>query len=155
MSGSKTTEQLLEVPRPIGLIVTANIHFQMDYPRYLKSMLIPLMKRQGIIPRGSNPGMGLVAWVAQGQWSITCPCGGGEYVWEEGWVMCASCWNEWADHYYIRTAFPKHRREIESILLCRPHRSERNYLLGETVEELLAQNIEHDDPVLKGITLRA
>ena len=140
-------DHLLEVPRPVGCIVTGNILFQSSYETYLRKRLIPLMKRQGIVPRGSNPNMGLIAWVAQGRWSITCPCGGGEYAFDEGWVMCASCWNEWADHYYVRTFFPKFRREIEDILMCRVHREERNYRPREILPELLAQNLEHGDRI--------
>ncbi len=145
--GPLLTDELLEVPSPVGCIVTGNILFQSNMETYLRKRLIPLMKRQGIVPRGSNPNMGLCAWVAQGRWSLTCPCGGGEYAFEEGWMMCASCWNDWAGHYYIRSFFPSRRKDIERVLMCRIRRSTRNFILGETVPELIAQNIEHGDRV--------
>lgn len=128
------------------MAVTANTFFDTDFNHFWREKLAPLMKRYGVRPKGFNTNYALIAWVSLDRWSVTCPCGGGEYVWDEGWVMCASCFNEWAYHHFVRTMFPVGRRQIEEVMAFRP-RSNRHALIGQTVDELIDENLENGDRV--------
>jgi hypothetical protein len=94
------------------------------------------------------------AYMNQGRWIADCPfCGGAERLWDGtvqrrkpapfpfglagGLLHCgytgSSCPVE----------FPGDKDTIESILGRRPDELTRNWLLDETVEDLLFENLEH------------
>lgn len=92
------------------------------------------------------------AFVNKGRWIVVCPlCGGGEYAWEEGYCYCCSCHNSYMGHKYRRLVFPENRAEIEAALIVRPL-ANRNWNLGETIEDLLRENQEHEAELLEANT---
>ena len=131
------------------MIVTANHWFNTpplwitDWDTWKRVQVIPMMLRFGI---QINPTQG--SWsaatleVRQGNWLAICACGGAEYGWEEGWMMCMSCWNNAYDHQLRRTEFPPERHAIEALLEPRLLLN-RNWLHGETLEVLRQENAEH------------
>lgn len=47
----------------------------------------------------------------------------------------------------LQAVYPAERAQIEAVLNLRPIRSTRNWEPNETLADLIAQNIEHGDPV--------
>ncbi len=128
------------------MIITANHWFKpfgcTTLQIWVEKKILPHMDRHGIYPTGLDYGTTLASWVLRGAWTVTCPCGASEYTWNEGWVMCLSCMNGYSHHRFVRTMFPAKRQQVEDILEFRPLEN-RNWLIGETLEELIAQNIEN------------
>lgn len=104
----------------------------------------------------------LVARVNHGVWIASCTCGApprpdrpgmpnpGCVVFLEiplGW--CVRCGNRpWGGGWRrIIVPPPEQRRAIESVLELRPNVGDRNWEPGETLADLVAQNIEHGDPI--------
>ncbi|MDP2718314.1 MAG: hypothetical protein Q8P44_00555 [Dehalococcoidia bacterium] len=144
-------------------MITANSHFMNNpYPtkprglpvrnwqEWKRYVIEPLMKSKLVPDMGYDTGEPLTAQVRQGYWIVLCPCGGAEYVWEEGGMMCLSCLNAAHGHRYRRTKFPRKRREIEDILIIRPLIN-RNWLPGETVKDLERENHQHETELLRAI----
>ena len=132
------------------MIVTANNWFEVNLLTFRSGRLRKNMERMGIKGGDQGPDMEtkpLVAWVSRGRWSVTCPCGGGEYAWEEGWVMCQSCFNSYISHKLRKTIFPKQRQQIEELLELRPL-DNRHWVLGETLKDLERENVEHSSELL-------
>ena len=143
------------------MIVTGDVFFS-DHPvtpsrsfeDYVRRYLLRGAQRRGVRlllePAEVEP---LKAWVSEGRWIVRCggvSCHGAERVWEGGLVMCASCWNSYAGHKLVRTSFPRSRKRIETLLDVRPLES-RNWLLGETVADLEAQNAEHEAELVPAV----
>lgn len=130
-------------------IITANTWFKMTFMDFRRKILAAELMKHGLKDMGCDTRLEpLQAWVVGGRWSITCPnCGGGEYVWEEGWVICHSCFNGYMGHKFRRTVFPENRREIEALLIVRPLQK-REWRVGETVEDLQQENEAHKDELL-------
>lgn len=84
----------------------------------------------------------LPAYVSDNRWVADCPaCNGGIACWSENpRGACYDC----GRIYRIR--FPDNREAIEAVLAARPVQR-RHWLLGETVDMLKAENIEHGLPV--------
>jgi hypothetical protein len=78
------------------------------------------------------------AYVSADRWVADCPhCSGGIAAWSENpRGACLSC----GRIYRIR--FPKARRKIETVLAKR-RPANRHWLLGETVDQLAVENLEH------------
>jgi len=98
----------------------------------------------------------LVAKVNHSIWVASCDCGAkgtptpGCVVFMGlllGW--CVRCQNGGTGRGWRLIAVPsqEERAEIERVLLCRPNPDDRNWEVGETIADLLAQNIEHGDPI--------
>lgn len=76
------------------------------------------------------------AYVNHGRWVADCPlCNGAELVAPGEAMLCGSCG---ATHTVV---FPDHATDIEEALAKRPA-MKRNWNPDETVDELIAQNIE-------------
>lgn len=130
-------------------ILTANSWFKMTFMQFRRLILLKELERYGLKDMGCDSDVEpLMAWVSQGRWSVTCPCGGGEYAWEEGWMMCHSCFNGYMGHKFRRTVFPNDRKDIEALLLVRPLQK-REWHIGETLADLLRENEEHADELLR------
>ena len=100
-------------------------------------------------PRWETRGQ-VSAWVQAGQWVSSCPdCGGGVIV-EPGLPMiCPDCLNAGNQGYAREVIFPANRGEIETALLARPSMVNQNWLVGEPLTNLHAENLSH------GCALRA
>lgn len=75
-----------------------------------------------------------------------CPnCGGAEAVWREGphVMLCANCGNADIQGRLRTVILPDNLNEIEQLLMQRSNPATRNWLSGETIEELEAENIGH------------
>jgi len=79
----------------------------------------------------------VTAYLNHGRWVADCPCNGAELVTPGETMLCGSCG---AEH---KVGFPtkKQRGEIETLLAKRNPPNQNWH--GETVDELLAENIEH------------
>lgn len=113
---------------------------------------IPSMEQ---VARTADP---MVARVNHGVWIAGCSCGAltsrlpapGCIVWLDmplGW--CVRCGNQAWGGGWRPIALPAEptRRLIEAVLDCRPNAEDRNWEPVETVEDLLAQNLDHGDSV--------
>lgn len=133
----------------IGFIVTGNTWFEMDFMTFRRTLMAKSLRRHGLQDMGpAEKAKPLLAFVNAGRWSIKCPdCGGGEYAFEERWVMCMSCFNAALGHKIRPVAFPKEREKIEALLLRRPL-TNRNWEPGDTLATLKRENEEHKDKLL-------
>lgn len=136
------------------MIVTANKWFQpLRWQEFAEKVIKPTMQKYGIEPQGYSDLSPIIAIVRQGRWLVLCPdCNGAERAWEEGWMMCMSCWNGYTKHQYRKVIFPSERLEIENILEPRPLQN-RNWEQGELMADLRKQNIEHGIVIPKPISL--
>lgn len=78
----------------------------------------------------------VAAYINHGRWVADCPCGGAELVTENEPMLCGSC------GMTSPVDFPEGQAEIERLLLQREMRN-RNWLPGESVEQIAAENIEN------------
>ncbi len=92
----------------------------------------------------------IVAYVNHGRWVAECPdCAGAQLVSElERRFWCLNCGNAAVNFAWRHVRMPQKRTAIEAELVIRPAaRSERaitrNWLPGETVEDLQRENVEH------------
>ncbi len=83
----------------------------------------------------------LHAYVNLGRWVCDCECGAGNAT-DPDWGL-ALCFDCGAMHPVI---FPRadERAEIERLLLARPLSRNRNWIPGESIAELAADNLVHD-----------
>ena len=87
------------------------------------------------------------AFVNHGRWIALCPQGdgGAEYIDPtRPTFFCCECRNVATDHLPIPVRIPANAAEIEEHLLKRPDPKTRNWLVGETVEDLHRENVEHE-----------
>ena len=84
------------------------------------------------------------AEVRTGRWLVLCPwCGTGcQYASvTDHRFFCDACGNN--GEGWARVDWPEEWVEIEQVLGRRPNRKNRNWLPGETVDDLRAENTEH------------
>lgn len=88
----------------------------------------------------------IVARCDHGRWVGDCGCGSGVAASPE-WSLacCFSC-----GAIYRRIVFPKDRAAIVAALAARPAIENQNWLPGETVAQLLAENAAHGIVEKKG-----
>ena len=127
------------------MIITGNIFNNQvsEWEEYRLKTVVKMMVSNGIKTQAydeKSPPM--QAYINHGRWLVKCECGGAEKVWEEGWIMCCSCFNEKHGNKYRKTKFPKNRRQIEELLILRPMRN-RNWMLGESIKQLKLENTMH------------
>lgn len=99
----------------------------------------------------------LVARVNHGQWVASCDCGapskvptpGGVVFLDRPLIWCVRCQNGSTGRGWRRAVvpIPATRQQIETVLMLRPNVGDRNWEPSETVDDLIAQNREHGDPV--------
>lgn len=85
-----------------------------------------------------NSGQKVLAYINHGAWCADCPCGAGlsgDPEWRHG--RCFGCG---AVHEIV---FPDNYKQLEAALVVRPKRANRNWNLNETLDVLIAENIEH------------
>lgn len=98
----------------------------------------------------------LVARVNHGRWIASCSCGArklpspGCLVFLDnllGW--CLRCGNQAWGGGWRRVVAPDadERARIEAVLECRPNVEDRNWEVTETLDDLIADNIAHGDPI--------
>lgn len=87
----------------------------------------------------------VAAYVSEGRWVADCPakCGGALLVTpSDPWYLCVDCGAGWT-----RVVFPGARIAIEALLMKRSLIAgvpkSRNWLVGETVADLVAENLVH------------
>jgi hypothetical protein len=87
------------------------------------------------------------AYVNEARWIVECPFCASAQVGspEDPRFLCVECVNAPVDGAYVHVRYPSPsgRAEIEEALAARPHRANVNWVPGETVTELIAQNIEN------------
>ncbi len=89
-----------------------------------------------ILPFEVHDGGAIDAYVNHGRWVADCACNGAELVASNQEMLCGSCGAR------NTVTFPDTMNKIEAVLLQRePLR--QNWHPDETVEELVAQNIEN------------
>lgn len=101
--------------------------------KYARAKVEAALAKAGV---SSWSGETVTAYLNHDRWVADCPCNGAELVAPGEEMLCGSCG---ARH---RVKFPKHRKDIEAALEKRAALY-RNWHPDETVEELIAQNIEH------------
>ena len=81
------------------------------------------------------------------QWIVECPdCHDAQFVWPETpQYLCAYCFNARLGGRWRRVAIPKEsvRGEIEAIVGHRLFPHQRNWVPGETADDLRAENVDH------------
>lgn len=90
----------------------------------------------------------LLAFVDKSNWVYRCECGE-QVVAETSFPLafCPNCLNAEFNHLARVIEFPNAimRPAIEMILLARWYPENRNWLLGETLDDLIAENIQHKE----------
>ncbi len=131
-------------------MITANKWYRMDFLKWRATILrVELHKREipevGIDEQ-TEP---LKAFVNHGRWLVACPCGGAEYAFTEGWMMCMSCFNGYLKHKIRRVEFPDPDfvAKLDDLLRVRPL-DNRNWTPGETLEQIAQENIAHAGELL-------
>ena len=132
-------------------MITGNLYFRKtpNWESYRRLVLIPELAQKMIREQGyDTKATPLLAYVNHGNWAVKCECGGGEFAWNEGWMMCRSCLNAKHAHKYRPVVFPDDRERIELILMARPM-DNRNWKVGESVADLQAENEIHGAELLE------
>ena len=131
-------------------MITANLFFNRipNWDSYRQMVILPQLAAKLISEQGYDDTSPLMAYVNHGRWIVKCGCGCCEKVWEEGWMMCQSCFNARQGHKYRRTVFPKERNKIEMLLLQRPL-TNRNWYPHEILTDLERENLEHKTELLE------
>lgn len=97
---------------------------------------VKLAEAGRVKPVGKNTGP-VLAYINHGRWVADCVCNGSELI--DGPVMvCGSCGMETP----VKYPGPKTRKRIEDALSVRNQRLQ-NWHPDETIDELIAQNIDH------------
>ena len=87
------------------------------------------------------------AWVNRSSWAVNCPfCKGSQVIEPGDLFFCVDCLMLGNEGYAMKVWFPKERKMIEKILMYRPDPQTRNWLIGETLDQLRAENVEHKLP---------
>lgn len=78
------------------------------------------------------------AFISRNRWYLHCPhCRGGVSCGPAWPIACCFECGAVFDHVW----FPENWKEIEAVLLARPALDNRHWLLGETLEQLIEQNV--------------
>jgi hypothetical protein len=91
-------------------------------------------------------------------WITDCPepnCADASFIWlATPLYMCAHCFNEYLGGRWRQVLVPKEedRQQIEAVLALRQLPKYRTWNPEETVDELVAQNLERGDAVPEGLT---
>lgn len=103
--------------------------------------------QQYVPPPGHCGDVAAVAHVNHGVWRADCPfCPSGQHVsLADRRFFCARCLNEAVGNRTVPVAFPDDGTvdAIERLLLARPFVTSRNWLPGEAIGQLLAENVDH------------
>lgn len=115
-----------------------------SYRQYVHSLL---RMRYGIAPNWDLCDQPVQAWINQGSWAANCECGGSLIAEPGEPYICPDCVNAAQGGLARPVIWPDEKKNIEAVLEERPFPRNRNWLKSETLEMLVAQNIEHGDAV--------
>lgn len=86
----------------------------------------------------------VMATVVRSNWRVDCPFCQSAMAAEPGEpFFCPDCAMQGNEFKPMAIVWPKERAEIERVLLARPNPNNRNWLIGETVADLLTENVAH------------
>lgn len=121
------------------------------YRAYVHSLLL---QRYGIAPNWELCASPVFAWINQGNWAADCECGGSMIVEPGESYICPDCVNAAQGGLARPVIWPDGKKDIEAVILERPFPRNRNWLVSETLEMLVDQNIERGDNVPAEILAR-
>jgi len=131
-----------------GETVEYEVGFLPTYPEYHRKLIGHVFRKR----RQSNPPpIDLVtaettvsAMVNHGRWMVSCPwCAGAEILYlSKLQFLCLSCMNKSVNGRFITVDLPSFHNAIEVQLLKRPIQFQ-NYEPGQTIQDLVNENIEH------------
>ena len=115
------------------------------YPKFVE--YVALSKWPGARVNWQTRGI-VYAFIGRSEWRVMCPlCGSGLFG-EPGLPFyCPSCLMQANDGFAMDVVYPENRAAIEEVLLLRPVPNTRNWYLDNTVENLLADNLEAGVPI--------
>lgn len=102
--------------------------------------------RRAKLPAGAiDASVKAYLYVDKGRLFVRCPwCPSIEYAHtDDHRFFCSDCLNAPVKGAPIEVVWPDEFEEGEAVLNRRPDRATRNWLLGETVDDLRAENIAH------------
>lgn len=86
----------------------------------------------------------VLAMVIRGSWRAGCPfCNGSVFCEPSEPFFCPDCAMQGNQFRPMRVVMPERRQDIERLLRMRPDPNTRNWIPPETVENLIAENLEH------------
>ena len=84
------------------------------------------------------------AEIVRSSWRVSCPfCAGAIVINPNDLFFCPDCAMQANQFKPMVVVMPNYRAEIERLLLKRPDPTRRNWLIGETIEQLRMENIAH------------
>lgn len=104
-------------------------------------------------PQGFAIGASLPAEVVEGQWIVRCDgCPNAQFTARfDKRFFCVNCLNVNHGGQWVKVRWPRDSEKGEQVLLARPFFQQRNWLAGETLAQLIAENREHRDLVPEGV----
>ena len=79
------------------------------------------------------------AYINHGRWVVNCQCNGAGLTSREFSVTCCfDCWR-----VYTNIIFPENAQKIELLLLDRRFETDRNWNIGDSIELLEKDNLDH------------
>lgn len=139
---------------PVDKIITHEDGWIVPYVQWVRTFA----SRSGLhapAQDGVTAGADVLAYINHGRWIAECPaegCNGAQVASEKTrQFWCLHCGNAEIDFAWRHVRFPRYRTAIESILVQRPSaRADRaltrNWVRGETVIDLRAENVKHGVP---------
>lgn len=145
--------------RSMGVLKMTRLHV-FDGPKHFRSTLEDFVIRGPMAKNANRAGvklppfkdvhatMRLYARVNHNRWIVDCPtCKNAEFLWpDERLFMCQICWNGTFNGQWVSVEVPQQKNIIEQILKTRPAPQNRNWEIGESVQELRRQNRDHGLP---------
>jgi hypothetical protein len=90
------------------------------------------------------------AEVIGGKWRVRCPadgCSSSQYADPaDRRFWCVECCMDQFSNRWVAVVWPEDPETIEAVLAARPFSRNRNWIYGETLDELVAENRHHDLP---------
>ena len=85
----------------------------------------------------------VIAYINHGRWVADCPnCNGAELLnKDEPRFYCLSCYNEHVGNRFVLVVWPAELEKLEDQLLLRPQLKNQNMNLGETLIDLVTENV--------------
>ncbi len=127
------------------MITGNNSNGDMTWADFMTRVVIRRAGSQGV---KFNPKLSdappLLAYINHGRWLADCECKGAELVFDEGLLVCLSCFNKAHGYQPRRVAFPEERLAIEALLERRPLENQ-NWRPGESLAQLQAENDAHKE----------
>lgn len=123
----------------LKFILTANKKYR-NYERYIEELVKTRYTIDSAIDWQSLAGEPLYAYILRGAWVVSCECGETLFYEPGKSFFCPTCLNAHIAHSARPVIMPENRKEIEELLLKRPNPQNRNWLVGESLENLIAEN---------------